>query len=112
LGLNTEEVPEDRLEDVPADEDPEVVGRDVCKSNRSSELTDETDAANHEAGQSQTFGTSGRFQRLGGDDTLEGGVGEREDNVEQVVESKGSLALVFANGISIGDFLQDTGVNR
>lgn len=92
-----EEVPEDGLDNVPADKDPEVVGRNVRETNGRSKLADETNAADHEAGQSQALGTSGCLQSFGRNDTLEGSVGEREDHVEKVVESKSSLALGLAD---------------
>lgn len=44
-----EEVPENGLDNVPANKDPEVVGRNVMKTNGGSKLADETNAADHEA---------------------------------------------------------------
>lgn len=93
LGNLPEEPPTDRLEDVPTDEDPEVVGRNIFETNGRSKLTDKTDAADHEAGQSQTLGAGGCLQGLGGNDTLKRSVGEGKDSVEEIVESKGGLTL-------------------
>ena len=99
------EVPENGFNNVPTDEDPKVVGGDVCHTNRCRKLTDETDTTDHEARKCQTLGTSCSLQSLRWDDTLEGGVGERENDVEEVVECKSGLTLGFADVACIGNLL-------
>lgn len=106
-----EEVPENDLEDIPTDEDPEVVGGDVAQTDGGGELGDETDGADKEARQGKTLGTSGSLQGFGGNDTLQRSVGEGEDNVEEVVECQGGLTLGLANGASLGDGEGNTGVD-
>ena len=46
-----EQPPEHDLKEIPTDEDPEVVGGNVAKTDGRGELTDETDGADHEARQ-------------------------------------------------------------
>lgn len=107
-----EEVPENGFDNVPTDEDPEIVGRDICHTDGGRKLTDKTDAANHEARERETLGTGRSLQGFCWDDTLEGGVGEREDDVEEVVESKSCLTLGFANVSCVGNLLQNSSVDR
>lgn len=98
-----EHPPEEDLNEIPTDKDPEVVGGNVAETNGRGELTDETDGADHEAGQGQTLGTSGSLQSFSGDDTLQRSVGEGENDVEEVVECQGSLTLRLADGSGLSD---------
>lgn len=90
------------------------MGGDVLETDRTGVLADETDAADHETGQGETLGTSSGFEGLGGNDTLQGSVGEGEDDVEEVVEGDGGLAVGFVDVAGLGlldQGLGDTGVD-
>lgn len=106
-----EEVPENDLDDIPTDEDPEVIGGDVLETDGGGKLGDETDGADNEARQGKTLGTSGGLQGFGGNDTLQRSVGEGEDNVEEVVECQGGLTLRLANGAGLSDGEGNTGID-
>jgi hypothetical protein len=106
-----EQIPEHNLKQIPANEDPEVVGGNVAETDGRGKLADETDGADHEARKGQTLGTSGGLQSFSRDDTLQGSVGEREHDVEEVVESQGSLTLRLADGSGLSDGERDGGVD-
>jgi len=86
-----EKIPTQRFKQVPTNKDPEIISRYVLQTNRRGKLANETDAVDHEAGQSKTFGSGGCFESLGGNYALKWGVRKRKDNVEKVVEGQGDL---------------------
>jgi hypothetical protein len=51
LGLDAAEPPDKRLKDIPADEDPNVVRRDIADADRGRELADEANDRNNKAGE-------------------------------------------------------------
>lgn len=89
-GLDTEEVPEDGLDDVPADEDEDVVVLDVLEGDGTSVQVDEGDGADNNGVHGHTLGTSGGLQALDGVESLERSVGEGVDDVEEVEEGDGT----------------------
>lgn len=89
-----EEIPDDRLDNVPSNEHIDVLVSEVVlvESNWPSELIDETHGVDNDTRSSETLGAHGRFEGLGRDDTLKRRVGEGEDDVEQEVSGKRSLS--------------------
>lgn len=90
------------------------MGGDILQTDRAGVLADETDAADHETGQGETLGTGGGFEGFSRNDTLQGGIGEGEDEVEEVVEGDGGLAVGLvdvAGGGLLDQGLGDTGVD-
>ena len=83
-----EKVPEDGLDAVPAHEDPDVVQFDVLIGNRSAEGVDEAEGAGQEAIEGQALSTPGVVKGFNRDDTLQWGVGEGVDDIEEEVESQ------------------------
>jgi hypothetical protein len=73
-----EEVPHDRLKDVPSNEDIYILIAQVrrCERNGAGKLVDESHGGDNNAGGGETLGSHGGFECLGGDDTLQGSVGE------------------------------------
>lgn len=94
LGLNTKEVPGEGLNEIPADKDKDVLVLDVSESDGRAELVDEGDGVDDETRRGETLGAHRGLESLGGDDTLEGSVGEGEDDVEKEVRGKSTTAVV------------------
>ena len=88
-----EEVPDDGLDNVPTNKDVDELVADVAEANGSRELVDETNGADNDARGSQTLGTHGGLESLAGDDALQGGIGEGEDDVEEEVGGQGTLRV-------------------
>ncbi len=88
-----EEVPDDGLDNVPADKDVDEFVANVAQTDGSSELVDETNGADNDARGGQALGAHGGLERLAGDDALQGGVGEGEDDVEEEVGGQGTLRV-------------------
>ena len=86
-----EEVPDDGLENIPANEDVNELVTDVAQTDGSGELVDEANGADDDAGCGQTLGTHGRLEGFGRNDTLQGRVGEGVDNIEEKVRSQRAL---------------------
>lgn len=88
-----EEVPEDGLDDVPADEDENVSVANVAQRNGTAELVDEPEDSDDDARCGETLGAAVGIESLGRDDTLERRVGEGVNDVEQEVEGEGGLSI-------------------
>lgn len=105
------EVPSDGLDKIPADKDKDVLVANVVESDGASELVDEAHSVNNEAGKGKTLAADGGLESLGGDDTLEGSVGEGEDDVEEEVSGQGTLGVVAVDvkvGVVLGILLVHT----
>lgn len=93
-GLDSEEVPEDGLDDVPADEDEDVVVLDVLEGDGTGVQVDEGDGTDNDSVHGHTLGTGGGLQALDGVESLERGVGEGVDDVEEVEEGDGTTTNI------------------
>lgn len=103
-----EKVPSDGLDKIPANEHKDVLVANVLESDGASKLVDEAHGVDDEAGKSETLATDGGLESLGGNDTLEGGVGEGEDDVEEEVSGQGALGVVAVDvevGVILGVLL-------
>lgn len=87
------EIPDDGLNDIPADKHEDVLVANVAKGDGTSELVDEAHAVDNETRKSKALGTGGGLECLGGDGTLQRGIGERVDDVEEEVRGERTLAV-------------------
>lgn len=86
-----EQVPQNTLNDIPADKDIDVSVANVAISNGSAEGVDETHATNDETGSSKTLGTNVGIKSLSRNDTLKRSVGETVDDLEEEVSRQSTL---------------------
>lgn len=101
LGLDAEKVPDDGLDEIPADKDVDDILGNVLEADGQGELVDEADRTDNDARCSETLGSHSSLQSLGGNNTLEGSVGEGVDDLEHEIGRKGSLANPNVDGLPL-----------
>lgn len=86
-------IPHNSLHYVPTDKNVNVLVADVAERNGPAELVDEADGVDDDAGGGQALGARGGLEGLRGDDGLQRGVGEGEDDVEEEVGGERALGV-------------------